>query len=170
LAVSLRAARRALQELLIFAMLWSIPSARSHGMNPEQEAYDALCLYTLGRGDAGFIHQHVVDAFAAQSADERTPPIALTFALVGLYLHVEKQWTGKQVQRTHMQLARQKRGMWPAFTLPGDRGSMTAVEVMRASEGAERDRAIDAWCRSVWAAFADSRAAVVALLGQFGIV
>jgi hypothetical protein len=57
-------------------------------MTPEEDAYHALCSYTLARRDAEFIHQHVVDAYMAQRADERTKPIALTFALVGLYLTV----------------------------------------------------------------------------------
>jgi hypothetical protein len=35
----------------------------------EEDAYHELCAYTLQRGDAAFIHQHVVDAFAAQRAD-----------------------------------------------------------------------------------------------------
>jgi hypothetical protein len=34
--------------------------------------------------DPSFIHQYVVDAFAAQQADEQTKPMKLTFALVGL--------------------------------------------------------------------------------------
>ena len=50
----------------------------------ERHAYDELQCYTLARGDLAFIHQHVVDAWAAQHADERTKPIGLTFALVGL--------------------------------------------------------------------------------------
>lgn len=54
-----------------------------------RDAYDELCAYTLTRGDPGFIHQHVVDAFTAQHADETTEPITLTFALVGLYPRVE---------------------------------------------------------------------------------
>jgi hypothetical protein len=41
----------------------------------EQQAYDELQCYTLGHSDPGFIHQHVVDAWAAQHADERTKPI-----------------------------------------------------------------------------------------------
>lgn len=87
----------------------------------EQEAYDEVRYYSLSLGDPEFIHQHVVDAFTAQCADEHTKPIAITFALVGLYLHVEKGLTGRQVQRAHMELARTKR-TWPAFTLPTDRG------------------------------------------------
>ena len=43
-----------------------------------QQAFDELCAYTLQRGDAAFIHQHVVDAFAAQQADENTKPIKIT--------------------------------------------------------------------------------------------
>ena len=58
-------------------------------MLSEHQAYDRLCAYTLNRGDAAFIHQHVVDAFAAQHAGGHTKAITITFALVGLYLHVE---------------------------------------------------------------------------------
>jgi hypothetical protein len=65
----------------------------------EQDAYDQVRYYTLSLGDPAFIHQHVVDAFIAQHADENTKPIAITFALVGLYLHVEKGFSGQQVQR-----------------------------------------------------------------------
>ena len=132
------------------------------------DAYHALCAYTWTRGDPGFIHQHVVDAFAAQCADERTKPIALTFALVGLYLSVERQWSGRQVQRAHMWLARHK-GSWPPVQLPAHRGTLTATDVIREPEGASRDQAIRAWCASVWAAYADARRTIVVLLHQHGI-
>ena len=61
-------------------------------MVSEQDAYNDLCGYTLTHGGATFIHQHVVDAFAAQRADEQSKPIGVTFALVGLYLHVERAY------------------------------------------------------------------------------
>jgi hypothetical protein len=134
-----------------------------------QDAYDALCCYTLEHGDLSFIHQHVVDAFAAQRADERTKPIAVTFALVGLYLHVERQFTGKQVQQAHMALARHKT-TWPVFPLPAHRGRMTAVDVMNAPAGAARDEAIHRWSASVWEAFEDHHHAVEALLRRYDIV
>jgi hypothetical protein len=137
-------------------------------MTPEEQAHQELQAYTLGRGDPAFIHQHVVDAWAAQHADERTRPISLTFALVGLYLHVEKGLSGRQVQRVHMELASRKRD-WPSFPLPRERGAVTASEVMAASAGPERDRTIDAWCASVWEAFSESRHAVAELLEQYGI-
>jgi hypothetical protein len=75
----------------------------------EQDAYHELCAYTLADRDPAFIHQHVVDAFAVQHADARTKPIAVTFAPVGLYLHIEKGYSGKLVQRVHMDLAKRKR-------------------------------------------------------------
>ena len=69
------------------------------------DLYNQLALYTLAHPDPRFIHQLVVDAYTAQNADDNTKPIALVFALIGLYLHIEKGYTGKQVQRAHMQLA-----------------------------------------------------------------
>lgn len=133
------------------------------------EAYHALSGYTLTRGDATFIHQHVVDAFAAQSATAATKPIAITFAIVGLFLHLEKGFDGREVQRAHMKMAREKHA-WPAIALPGERGSMTAADVMRSPAGAARDAAIDDWCRCVWAAYAGARETIAALLEHHGVV
>jgi hypothetical protein len=135
----------------------------------EREAYDELCGYTLGRGDPEFIHQLVVDAYRAQHASEQTKPIGLAFALIGLYLAVEKDYTGRQVQRVHVRLSRRKQA-WPRFVLPRDRGSMTAVHVVEAAPPTERERAIHAWCASVWHAYAGSRGEVVELLRQGGIL
>ncbi|MFI5182050.1 MAG: DUF5946 family protein [Thermoanaerobaculia bacterium] len=138
-------------------------------MSAEQEAYHALSAYTLELGDAGFIHQHVVDAFALQQANEKSKAIQVTFALVGLYLLIEKGFTGREVQRAHMRLAKRKR-TWPVFVLPFDRGSMTAKDVMVAPEGPERDAAIHAWCASVWAAFAKNRETIADLLRLHGMI
>ena len=132
-------------------------------MASEQDAYHELSAYTLAHRDPAFIHQHVVDAFAAQHADQGTKPIKITFALVGLYLHVEKHRTGRHIQRIHMKLAQRKRP-WPAVILPRDRGTITARDVMLAPSGPERDKAIDAWCASVWNAFRENRRAISELL------
>jgi len=88
---------------------------------PIEDAYHHLCGYTLGLRDAAFTHQHVVDAWAAQTAAATGKPIAITFALVGLYLRVEKGWTGRRVQLAHMQMGRQKQA-WRPIVLPADRG------------------------------------------------
>jgi uncharacterized protein DUF5946 len=144
-------------------------TSTSQGTSIERDAYHELCGYTLTHGHPSFIHQHVVDAFAVQQADERTKPIALTFGLIGLYLKVERGFTGRDVQLAHMALGRRQHA-WPAFVLPRDRGSVTAQTVMAAPAGPERDAAIVAWCASVWDAFQENRPTVVELLRRHGIV
>lgn len=131
------------------------------------QAFHELCLYTLVHGGAEFIHQHVVDAFAAQDAQAEENPIRLAFALVGLYLHLERGFTGREVQRAHMQLARNKEA-WPRFPLPHTRGEISATTVL-AAPLTERDAMIHAWCRSVWTAFTPCQAEIVALLARHGI-
>src|SRR5207245_9270566 len=79
-------------------------------MDTTRAAYDEVYVYTMGR--PGFILQHVVDAFAVQTATDGSKPIAVVFGLVGLYLHVEKQFSGRQVQEAHIKLGRRKRE-WP---------------------------------------------------------
>ena len=140
-------------------------------MDGERAAYDELYVYTMGR--PGFILQHVVDASAVQNAvgneTAHAAPIGLVFGLVGLYLHIEKQYSGRQVQKAHAILAARKRP-WPAITLPDDLGPMTAGDVLSAPAGPDRDAAIDAWCRSLWTAFAANRETIVALLAEYRIV
>ena len=129
------------------------------------EAFDELCAYTLTHGGRAFIHQYVVDAYAAQTADARTKPIKLTFALVGLHLLCEKQFSGRQVQRVHMLLANRSH-RWPNFPQPRDRGAITAADVLAAPAGPQRDAAIHAWCSSVWAAYRECHGAVAELLRE----
>lgn len=133
------------------------------------EAYHELQAYTLAHGHPDFIHQYVVDAWTAQHADEKTKPIALTFALVGLHLHVDKGFSGRQVQLIHMRMAQHKR-RWPSFPLPQERGTITVEEVLARPAGPERDQAINAWCASVWGAFSESHQAVAELLRQHRLV
>jgi hypothetical protein len=135
----------------------------------EIEANHELSAYTLGHGDPAFIHQHVVDAWGAQHAATDGKPIRLVFSLVGLCLKVDHGFSGRQVQDAHRLLASRKQP-WPRFMLPDDRGAMTALDVMARPEGAERDRAIDEWCESVWSAFSANRDLVEGLLRRNAIV
>jgi Family of unknown function (DUF5946) len=135
-------------------------------MDSMRAAYEEVYVYTMGR--PGFILQHVVDAFAAQTANDESKPIGVVFGLVGLYLHVEKQFSGRQVQRVHMELGRRKRE-WPRVLVPEDRGSMTVADVLAASAGPERDLAIDNWCRSAWTAFGANRQTIIDLLREYPI-
>jgi len=68
-----------------------------------------------------------------------------------------------------MELGRRKRE-WPSVHLPEDRGSATVADVLAASAGPQRDKAIDDWCQSVWAAFRSNRPAIIALLREYQLV
>jgi hypothetical protein len=68
----------------------------------EQSAYEELAAWTLGLGDAAFLHQRVVDAWAAQHATAKSKPINIAFALLGLYLHLEHGFSGREVQLAHI--------------------------------------------------------------------
>jgi hypothetical protein len=130
----------------------------------EQRAFNELTAWTLGLRDAGFIHQHVVDAWGAQHATEKSPPISVAFALIGLYLHLEKGFTGREVQNAHMRLAQPHgrgpgRKEWPRFRLPKERGRVTAIDAMAAPQ-TERRETVKRWCQSVWEAWKESHAAI----------
>ncbi len=128
-----------------------------------QEMFYELSYYTLTHRDPSFIHQHAVDAFAAQYADENTKPITLTFALIGLYLLIEKNFSGKEVQNAHMKLAKHQK-QWPTFNLPETRGEFTVYDIVAAPTGSKRDEAILKWCASVWQAYSESHQKVTDLV------
>jgi hypothetical protein len=128
----------------------------------DQELQDELSFYTLAHPSPAFIHQHIVDAYAAQKADDTTKPITIVFALLGLYLHVEKNFTGKQVQKAHMQLARHRR-QWFRPPLPDYRGAIAVSDVLAAAPGPQRDAMIHNWCVSVWEAWRAAREQIVDL-------
>jgi hypothetical protein len=130
----------------------------------DQDLYNELAFYTLDHPDKiYFIHQHVVDAYTAQHADNKTKPIAITFALAGLYLYVERNYTGKQAQYAHIRMAKNKK-LWPAISLPKKRGEITISEVLDASPGIKRDFMIRSWCNSVWQAFEESHETIASLV------
>jgi len=125
----------------------------------DQQLYDELSCYTLSLRDPTFIHQYIVDAYAAQHSDEDTKPITIAFALAGLYLHHEKGYSGKEVQRAHMELAKNKKRL-PRFEIPKERGEITVADVLGQAPCEDRDKAIERWSASVWEAWKDSHARV----------
>jgi hypothetical protein len=134
-------------------------------MKTEQELYNKLACYTLSLADPEFTHQHIVDAFGAQHADENNKPIGITFALAGLYLYLEKNYTGRQVQLAHIQMAKRKRE-WPTFELPRYRGKVTVADALNAQPGQERKEMIRKWCISVWDAYKQNHEIVAALVND----
>jgi hypothetical protein len=132
-------------------------------MSPKDELNE-LSFYTLAHPDTiYFIHQHVVDAFQAQTADKDTKPIGLVFSLVGLYLFMEKGYTGRAVQKAHMTLSQNKK-TWPQRSLPVNRGSITVTDVLKSEPGQLRDKMITDWCATVWHAYADWHATIATLV------
>ncbi len=125
-------------------------------------AYHQLSEYTLSHQDKSFIHQHIVDAFTAQTADDETKRISLVFALAGLYLRCEKKLTGMQIQQVHLQMAKRKEHL-PNLYMPKKRGAITVEDVLATEPGQQRDEMIDQWCAAVWRAFDKNRDTIAEL-------
>ena len=133
----------------------------------EENLYHELALYTLELRDPEFIHQHIVDAYAVQHAGPDSKPIAIAFGLIGLYLYLEKGFTGRQVQRAHMQLARKSK-RWIAPPMPRQRLARIGVaDVLAAEPGSERDAMIRSWCEAVWRDWQHTRPEIAALARKF---
>jgi hypothetical protein len=112
-------------------------------------AYDELAGgYTLTLGDAEFIHQLAVDAYAATHVLVGSKPITAVFAVVGLYLVNERGYTGRQAQLAHMRMARTPK-QWPRLQPPDVRASMTVWDVLQ-TPAQRRQSAIKQWSAAVW--------------------
>ena len=109
---------------------------------------DLMC-YTVAKQDPEFIHQHAVDTYAAQHAGGPTRNITVAFGLIGLYLALEKGYTGRQVQLAHMSIAKTKKS-WPRLEPPRQPAVITVIDVLQAGTDAERDAMIRKWMRAVW--------------------
>lgn len=113
------------------------------------QLYLGLTAYHLSRSDPEFIHQVAVDAYGAQHAGEATRPVTVAFALIGLYLAVERGYTGRRVQLAHTALAKQRID-WPRLHRPERRASLTVQDVLKARPGEERDQTLMKWAACVW--------------------
>lgn len=132
----------------------------------DEATYHELILYTLAHPSPEFIHQYVIDAFAAQHPSKHSKPITLWFALAGLYLHLEKGFTGKQVQMMHIQMAASHNRNWPIFDPPLFLGAVTVHSVLACHEGRQRDEEIQKWCISVWGAWHECHERVSVLIKE----
>ncbi len=117
-------------------------------MTTDTKLFEKLSFYTLSHSNSDyFIHQLIVDAYTAQTANKNTKKISLVFSLVGLYLLIEKKYTGKEIQQAHSLLSNYKEFL-PEVKLPNNRGSITISEVLESE--INRDAMIKKWCFSVW--------------------
>ncbi len=120
------------------------------------QRYSDLICYTVAKQDPEFIHQHAVDAYAAQHAGGSTRNITVAFGLIGLYLALERGFTGKQVQAAHMRIAN-RRKVWPRLEPPSVQAGLTVLDVLTAVTDAERDAMIRKWMTAVWDSWRDSQ-------------
>ena len=136
-------------------------------MHPaDSDQLNELSFYTLSHSGGTFIHQLAVDAFTAQNADEETRPMARIFSLVTLYLHIEKNYTGKQAQLAHMKMAKHKID-WPQIILPEERGEITINDVLALPPGSRRDEMISRWCSSVWKVYKSNRDTIISICNRY---
>src|SRR3981081_3500101 len=118
----------------------------SLGLEPDRKAnasgecralMNELTYYTLAHGEPAFIHQHMVDAYGAQHVRQSKSTVGAAFTLAGLYLAIERAFTGRQVQKMHMAMARTSK-QWPRFDPPADVGPLPGAGVLGVGPGQDR--------------------------------
>jgi hypothetical protein len=112
------------------------------------DLYWEVSAYTLSLTDKFFLHQYIVDAYAASHVDTHTKPMKIYFSLLGLYLALEKQYTGREVQLAHMQLGKEKK-VWPPYKLPTHYATLTIKDIYE-THNAKKATIIYRWMREVW--------------------
>lgn len=134
---------------------------------PCVEMYHKLTYYTLSLRDDNFVHQLAVDTYTAQHFGQQVKPIAITFALVGLYLVNEKGYSGKEVQEVHGRLANANTSKnWLYFPMPQKKASRTVKQVLEAPDKLDM---LYKWSEAVWEIWKDQKGQIAELLKQYGI-
>jgi hypothetical protein len=114
-------------------------------------AFETEHLMELGR-----FHQLMVDTYGAQHPETPTPPIRVTYSLIGLYLSIVLGWSGFDVRNVHSRMGKPQ-PWWPTFRRSAERSSITAADVVLAGqqEGPSgHARLMDLWALSVWGTWA----------------
>lgn len=142
------------------------PDPKANASGECRTLMNELSYYTLAHGDPAFIHQYLVDAYGAQHVRPSQSAIGAAFALAGLYLAVERGFTGRRVQKMHMQMARTGKP-WPRFDPPEDVGPMTVADVVTVEPGPRRDKRLREWCASVWSAWSVEHGRVREMVDRF---
>ena len=125
-----------------------------------------LSYNTLAHSDPAFIHQHLVDTYGAQHVRQTKSTIGTAFALAGLYLAIERGFTGRRVQKMHMRMAAASK-QWPRFEPPEDVGPLTVADVLKVEPGPARDQQLVRWCASVWAAWSSEQKRIREMVDAF---
>ena len=126
-----------------------------------------LSYFTLSLKDPYFIHQLVVDAYASQHSGKYVKTISTVFGIIGLYLVHKRKYTGKQVQLTHMTLAR-KAKIWPRFSIPQHKPWLTVKDVVQSPDFKKQEK-IHTWSKSVWDVWKPEEQNIISLLEQYNL-
>jgi hypothetical protein len=117
----------------------------------------------------GRYHQLTVDAYGAQHAGSDPRSLRVAYSLVGLALALERGWSGTDVRTLHGRMGRPQ-PWWPDLIRPPSMGPLTVADVVeagaRAGSAEGHGRLVEAWARSVWAAWEMSQAAVRTLVDR----
>ena len=111
--------------------------------------YWDLSAFTLSLQDSDFIHQLVVDAYAAQHTGTATKPITTAFSLFGLYLTFEQGYTGREVQLAHIKLGK-RRVRWLKFDTPPATAALTVRDALQKIAPGNYREPITNWGKAVW--------------------
>jgi hypothetical protein len=115
---------------------------------------------------AGRCHQLTVDAYGAQHSGPPTSRIYVVYSLVGLYLALERGWSGADVRALHQRMGHPD-ASWPPFRRPLVTAVLTIADVAVAGArlGSVEGHAalVERWARSVWSSWADQHAVVIGL-------
>lgn len=123
------------------------PSERYNASGECLELFNQLSARTFAFQHPDFHHQLSVDAYGAQHAGGVSRNITTAYALIGLYLALEKNYTGRQVQHIHSIIPRQS---WEKLTPPDPAGALTVADVLKATTEEELYGAMKKWGQSVW--------------------
>ena len=131
-----------------------------------RKLYFDLSYYTLSLQDSYFIHQLIVDTYAAQHFGKSTKSMQITFALIGLYLVFEHYYSGKQVQNVHILLGKRNKE-WPRiFIEPEEKAKITVLDVVRTPDE-EKNGKITEWAKAVWETWKPQQGKVERLLQKY---
>jgi hypothetical protein len=75
--------------------------------------------------------------------------ITIAYSLIGLYYAIEHRFSGRQVQRVHMLLSKQKH-RWEQLELAKKPYSITVNDILNEKQGENRDNMINNWMCDVW--------------------
>jgi hypothetical protein len=113
------------------------------------DLYWELSAFTLSLQEPDFIHQLALDTYTAQHAGPNLKPIAPAFALIGLYLFLERGYTGREVQLAHIKLGNLHK-QWPRFQVPATKATLTINDVLKGNLTDDYRALLAGWGKSVW--------------------